>query len=181
MFVAQKLRQENMAEYLLYMWQVEDLIRAYGVNLERLQEGLLRQYKDLSEEQYAALENWYRELIDMMHHENVVEKGHLQICKNVMQNLMELHGNLISSGKFSNYTTAYHNVLPIIVALRAKNGNTEESEFETCFNFLYGVMLLRLQQKPISEETNTALKTVSTFLGMLSNYYKKDKENPLDF
>ena len=28
MFVALKLKQTNIAEYLLYMWQIEDLIRA---------------------------------------------------------------------------------------------------------------------------------------------------------
>lgn len=33
MFVAQKLRKESIAEYLLYMWQIEDIIRAYGCSL----------------------------------------------------------------------------------------------------------------------------------------------------
>ena len=27
MFIAQELRKNNIAEYLLYMWQVEDVIR----------------------------------------------------------------------------------------------------------------------------------------------------------
>ena len=30
MFIAQELRKKSIAEYLLYMWQMEDLIRAYG-------------------------------------------------------------------------------------------------------------------------------------------------------
>ena len=34
MIIAQKKRKENIAEYLLYMWQIEDLIRATGVSAE---------------------------------------------------------------------------------------------------------------------------------------------------
>ena len=30
MFVAQELKKKSIAEYLLYMWQVEDIIRACG-------------------------------------------------------------------------------------------------------------------------------------------------------
>ena len=29
MFVANELRKKNIAEYLLYMWQIEDTIRAF--------------------------------------------------------------------------------------------------------------------------------------------------------
>ena len=43
-------------------------------------------------------------------------------------------------------------------------------------NALYGTMLLRLQKKTISPETDHAIKEMTTFIGMLSDYYKKDKE-----
>ena len=36
MFTAQRLREKNIAEYLLYMWQVEDVLRAYGCDEERI-------------------------------------------------------------------------------------------------------------------------------------------------
>ena len=34
MIIAEQLRNSNRAEYLLYMWQVEDLIRAYDCDIE---------------------------------------------------------------------------------------------------------------------------------------------------
>lgn len=37
--------------------------------------------------------------------------------------------------------------LPYIVELRAKSGEGKTGELETCFNALYGVLLLRLQKK----------------------------------
>ena len=36
MLISRQLRKENIAEYVLYMWQVEDIIRAYGLDLGRL-------------------------------------------------------------------------------------------------------------------------------------------------
>lgn len=56
-----------------------------------------------------------------------------------------------------------------------------EDEIETCFNSLYGVMMLRLQKKDISPQTLNAVKEISTFIGMLNDYYIKDREEPLEF
>jgi flagellin-specific chaperone FliS len=98
-----------------------------------------------------------------------------------MQMLIELHTQLLQSSKFPFYNTAYYKVLPFIVELRNRGANKEENEIETCFNSLYGVMLLRLQKKSISPDTAHAVKEITTFIGMLSDYYKKDKEEGLKF
>ena len=42
-------------------------------------------------------------------------------------------------------------------------------------------MLLRLQQKPVSDETESAIREITTFIGMLSDYYIKDRTEGLDF
>ena len=62
-----------------------------------------------------------------------------------------------------------------------RSGRKDENEVETCFNALYGVMMLRLQKKEISPDTMHAIKEITTFVGMLSDYYMKDKEEPLEF
>ena len=36
MFIANELRKTNIAEYLLYMWQVEDTIRAFDCSISRI-------------------------------------------------------------------------------------------------------------------------------------------------
>ena len=33
MFISKQLKENNIAEYLIYMWQVEDMIRANGCDL----------------------------------------------------------------------------------------------------------------------------------------------------
>ena len=98
-----------------------------------------------------------------------------------MQMLTDLHNQLLQSTKFPFYNTAYYKVLPFIVELRNRGADKEENEIETCLNSLYGVMMLRLQKKDISPDTLHAVKEISTFVGMLSDYYKKDKEEGLKF
>ena len=83
--------------------------------------------------------------------------------------------------KFPYYRQMYYKVLPYIVEIRSKGGADEGcSELETCFNTLYGTLLLRLQHKEISVETQNATRDISALLGQLSDYYFKDKEEPLD-
>jgi hypothetical protein len=42
-------------------------------------------------------------------------------------------------------------------------------------------MMLRLQKKEITPNTLHAVKEISALMGMLSDYYKKDKEEGLKF
>ena len=178
MFIAHKLRQRNIAEYLLYMWQIEDTIRAFDCSLSRIRREYIARF-DYTDEQREEETDWFGNLIKMMNEEGCREKGHLQINKVTLQLLSELHQQLLSSSKFPFYSAAYYKVLPFIVELRNRGANREEGEVETCLNALYGVMMLRLQKKEVSPSTEHAVKEITTLVGMLSDYYKQDKEEPL--
>jgi len=177
MKIAQQLKEQNIAEYLIYMWQVEDLLRAGGCDIDRLRQEVILRYP---EEERPALEEWYGNLLQMMRAEGVTEKGHLQINRNVVQNLTELHGALLAATKYPFYNAAYFKALPFIVELRRKNGGRDESEVETCFEALYGVLLLRLQKKEIGEGTAKALEVIGNFISLLANYYDKEKRGELE-
>lgn len=179
MYIAQELRKKSIAEYLLYMWQVEDLIRAYGCSLTRIKNEYISQFQ-YSDEQKEEMIDWYGDLIRMINQEGKREKGHLQINEIVLQDLTDLNAQLLQSTKFPFYNAEYYKVLPFIVELRNKGGK-EFGELETCMNALYGTMLLRLQHKPVSPETAHAVKEITTFVGMLSDYYLKDKTEGLEF
>ena len=180
MLIANQLKDKNRAEYLLYMWQVEDLLRAYGCDFDRLRAGYLSEF-DLPDEQRRQMEQWYADLCEMMRSEGVTERGHLQINKNTLQTLDELHRQLVGSDRFPYYRAMYYKVLPYIVEVRSRGGDKQEGELQTCFDVLYGVVLLRLQGKPVSPETEAAVKDISTLLGQLSDYYFKDKAEPIEF
>lgn len=180
MFISQQLRKKSIAEYVLYMWQVEDLIRAYGCSLSRIKNEYVSQFSYYTDEQRSELVDWYGDLIRMINQEGKREKGHLQINQIVVQDVSDLHAQLLQSSKFPFYNAEYYKVLPFIVELRNR-GSKDVGEIETCLNALYGTMMLRLQKKPISPETAHAVKEITTFIGMLSDYYIKDRTEGLEF
>ena len=180
MFISQQLRKKSIAEYVLYMWQVEDLIRAYGCSLSRIKNEYVSQFSDYTDEQRSELVDWYGDLIRMINQEGKREKGHLQINQIVVQDVSDLHAQLLQSSKFPFYNAEYYKVLPFIVELRNR-GDKDVGEIETCLNALYGTMMLRLQKKPISPETAHAVKEITTFIGILSDYYIKDRTEGLEF
>ena len=180
MFIAQELRKKSIAEYLLYMWQIEDIIRAYDCSLTRLRREYIGRF-GYDDDQKEEMTDWYGNLVTMMNSEGKREGGHLQINQITLQQLEELNAQLLSSSKFPFYNAEYYKVLPFIVELRNRGANKEENEIETCFNALYGTMMLRLQKKDISPETQHAIQEITTFIGMLSDYYHQDKEKPLEF
>ena len=180
MFIAQELRKKNIAEYLLYMWQIEDTIRAFGCSLSRIRKEYIDRF-DYTDDQKEEEADWFGNLIRMVNQEGCREQGHLQINMVVMQQLQELHAQLLASPKFPFYNSEYYKVLPFIVELRHRGADKDENEVETCFNSLYGVMMLRLQKKKITPNTQAAVKEITTFIGMLNDYYLKDKQEPLEF
>jgi len=175
MYISEQLKKKNQAEYLLYLWQIEDQIRACNLDLSIIDQRVIQGYQ-LSEEQAVPLRQWYEERIEMMRAEGVVAKGHLAVHNNVLINMADLHKELISSSKFPFYSGAYYKALPFIVELRSKSQALarEVTEVETCFEFLYGIMLLRLQKKPLSKETTAAIEPITNFISLLANY--RDKE-----
>lgn len=180
MFISQELRKKNIAEYLLYMWQIEDIIRAYDCSLARIRREYIERF-NYTDEQKEEMTDWYGNLVRMINSEGCREHGHLQINKIVIQQLSELSAELLSSSKFPFYNSEYYKVLPFIVELRKRGADNNENEIETCFNALYGVMMLRLQKKTVSPDTEHAIKEITTFIGMLSDYYLKDKNGELKF
>lgn len=180
MIIAQQLRKENIVEYLLYMWQVEDIIRAYGCSISRIKEEYIKRFEFKDLETFEDMVDWYGNLIRMMNEEGKREKGHLTINTILVQDLNELAARLLASPKFPFFNAEYYKVLPFIVELRNR-GEKEISEIETCLNALYGVMMLRLQQKEVSQQTKNAVTEITTYLGMLSDYYIKDKTEGINF
>ena len=162
------------------MWQIEDTIRAFDCSLPRIRREYISRF-DYTDEQKDEEADWFGNLIRMMNEEGCREQGHLQINRVTLQLLAELHQQLLASPKFPFYSTAYYKVLPFIVDLRNRGARKEDNEIETCLNLLYGVMMLRLQKKEVTTNTQHAVQEVSTFIGMLSDYYKKDKEEGLKF
>ncbi len=180
MFIAQELRKTNIAEYILYMWQIEELIRAYSLDIDKIERYIIAPYS-IDEEQKRTLFGWYESLIEMMKRENIVSKGHLQLNKNTMAQLEEFHLEMYNdtSNKTSAYKKAYLQIKPHLLDIRKKISNSEIGDIEVCFTFLFGIMVLNMQKKTISKTTRQAQQSVTHFLKSLSDYFKKYEEGEL--
>lgn len=179
MIISRELRKKNIAEYLLYMWQVEDLLRANNLSIENIEKSIIGPYP-VTTEIKEEMKQWYADLIEMMRLEEVKENGHLQINKNVIINLTDLHLRLLKSSKMPFYSAAYYKALPFIVEFRTKSEGRSKSELENCFDALYMVWLMKLQKREINEETLKATTEISKFISMLSLYFKEDEEGKLE-
>lgn len=178
MFIASQKRKENIAEYLLYMWQIEDIIRANSLDISKIEKNVIDRF-DLTEDQRKEMTEWYESLIDMMRREGVAEKGHLQLSRNVIIQLVQLHQALLKDPRFPEYTAEFYRTLPYIVELRSKAGTEPAGEIETCFNALYGMLMLRLQGKEISESTKQAVSQISKFIALLAKDFHLDEADKL--
>ena len=171
-------KNDNVAEYLLYMWQIEDANR---LDMDLIRKSIIDKFQGLSPEKRREMEEWYESLIDMMRREGVTEKGHLQMNRNVIGHLADLNRRILEdpAPRFDSYRKEFYATLPFIVELRAKSGEDKAGEIETCFNALYGTLMLRLQKKIISSETTVAMDQISRFIAMLSHYAELDDRDEL--
>lgn len=144
-----KSKKDNIAEYILYLWQMEDYLRAFPEQVEATPE--------------------LHELNEMMHREGITESGHLQLAANALSELEELHVSLLDEDAI--YRAAIIRLRPSLNLLKAKTDRPTMSDIEACLVLLYQIMLLRLQKRDISAETASVQKQATQLLQFLSKAY----------
>jgi len=170
-FIARKLKKENICEYLLYMWQVENLLRAFQLDMDKINAGIVSVYPVQNETERKELYEWYESIVEMMRLENVQDNGHLQLNKNIIIELNDFHQLVLKSGKVTDYNVLFFRVLPLINQFRQKS-EAGLSDIELCFNFQFGFMMLKMKKAEITEQTAATQKEISRFMVVLSQAYK---------
>ena len=145
-----KSKKENIAEYILYLWQMEDYLRAFPEQADATPE--------------------LHELNEMMHREGIVEGGHLQLAQVALEEMEELHHSLLDEDAM--YRAAIIRLTPQLNLLKAKTDRPTMSDIEASLILLYQIMMLRLQKRPISPETASVQQQATQVLQFLSKTYK---------
>lgn len=148
-----KSKKENIAEYILYLWQMEDYLRAFPQNADATPE--------------------LHDLNEMMHREGIMDGGHLALANNALAELIDLHTSLLDEDAM--YRAAIIRLQPSLNLLKAKTDRPTMSDIEACLVLLYQIMLLRLQKKEISPETASVQQRATQVLQFLSRTYKMAK------
>ena len=100
-----------------------------------------------------------------------MESGHLQLAKNALDELEDLHNDLLDQE--ATYRAAIIQITPSLNILKAKTDRPTMSDVEACLVLLYQIMLLKLQKRPISSETEQVQKQATHILQYLSRTYKE--------
>ena len=142
-------KKENIAEYILYLWQMEDYLRAFPQNAEATQE--------------------LHELNEMMDREGIMDGGHLALANNALSELIDLHTTLLNEDAM--YRAAILRLQPSLNLLKAKTDRPTMSDIEACLLLLYQIMMLRLQKREITHETTDVQQRATQVLQFLSKTY----------
>ncbi len=180
MIIAQEKRKNNIAEYVLYMWQLEDTLRALKFDMNLIEEKLISQFNQ-PEKTKDEIRDWYTNLILSMHEENIQKKGHLKIVDSITSDLFELHKRLLFELKDDSYLSKMNDARPNIDSFREKLKMPQANDIEVCFYGLYGLLLLRLKKKSITNETTKAMQTFSQLLSGLAQYYHNIENGNAEF
>lgn len=174
MRIAQQKLKENIAEYVLYMYQIEDLIRGFNFDLDRIMNEFVR--PQLPDESFVpSYRAWYQGLIQDMKSEKITESGHRMELQEIMVELSYLHNSLLTVVNDEKYQKLYETAAPFIEDLKLKSNLREKNQIEICFHGLYMKLLLRLQNKEISSETEEAFDSMRIILAYLSRAYHQMK------
>jgi len=179
MLVAQQKRKENIAEYILYLYQVEDLIRAFNLDMELLNKKLIAGY-DVDEKTRKEIYDWYENLMLMMKKEGKQKNGHLQFVINLVGELNEFHHRLMKTEVDKMYIPIYQAVAGLVNELKLKNKDAV-NDIQVAIDGIYGYLLLKIQQKDITEDTKDAVKRLSHWLAHLSKNFREYESGDLAF
>ncbi len=173
MIVSQQKRAENIAEYILYMWQIEDLIRAYNLDFERIRNEIAEQY-EVEPQVKKDIFLWYEGLIESMKAEQITSSGHLAFLVGLVDDLNDFHFRLIDSPHHSDYRVLYEDAIYNIGDFRKKMGNKDKiSDIEVCLTVLYGFMLMKMKKRTVSDDTSEAIDTLRHLLALLAQKYRE--------
>jgi hypothetical protein len=180
MIIAKQKRAENIAEYILYMWQIEDLIRAYDFDLARIRSELAEQYR-VDESQKIEIASWYEGLVESMKAEKITGSGHLAFLVGLLDDLNDFHHRLIDSPHHSDYQEVYADAVYNIGDFRKKMGNRDQiGDVEVSLTVLYGLMLMKMKHRQVSGDTAEAIESIRKMIALLSVKYRDFEEGRLE-
>lgn len=180
MDIAKTKRRENIAEYILYLWQLEDLLRALQFSPEAIFSQLVEPRKDIPEEKKHLFLLWYMDIVNLLHQEGKDEKGHLEHTLHLIADMHNLHLQLLKLPVGAHYRTTFARLEPELPRLRQIIGNPGMSDTELCFRALYAAMLYRIKGEGGKSAVTDTLEFVSPVIAELADMYRKVETGEVD-
>lgn len=180
MYTALSKRRENIAEYILYLWQLEDLIRALQFSPEAVYSQLVKPRGLEPEEEHQMLV-WYMDIAELLRSEGKEEAGHMEHTLHLVADLQRLHDQLLELPVGGNYRALYTRLAPELPGLRGITGKEDISDIELCFRALYGAILYRIKGGEEAEKVSMdVVELVSPVIAELAAAYRRIESGETD-
>ena len=180
MIAAKQLRKKSISEYVLYIWQIEDIIRAFGLDIKKIEQNIVSRYSDDVDKN--AIRDWYDNMINGLINEQKQSIGHLQFIMNVVEDVNDLHLKLLQTPEQISYNALFFQLLPVLQEFRTKNkSGADVNDVDLALTALYGVTMLKMSGREVTNETLAAIQELAKWLNLLSQKYKDWEEDKLKF
>lgn len=181
MYIARAKRKENVAEYILYLWQLEDLLRAMQFSPEAIYAALVKPADTGDPETGNALLMWYVDVGNLLREEGKEKSGHLDHTLHLIGDMHNLHLELLRSPAGVRYRELWEKLQPELAGLRETLGNEDMPDTELMFRALYAVMLYRIKGDATKESSiSDVIELVSPVIGELARIFHLAERGELD-
>ncbi|MBQ6571861.1 MAG: DUF4924 family protein [Alistipes sp.] len=180
MDIAQAKRKENIAEYILYLWQLEDLLRALQFSPEAIYSQLVAP-REVADEQKHIYLLWYMDIVNLLRKEGKEQSGHLEHTLHLIGDVHNLHLQLMQNPVGEHYRQTFARLAPQLPQLRAMISRDDVSDTELAFRALYAAMLYRIKgDKKRAEAISDTIELVSPVVAELAAMYGKVERGEVD-
>ena len=180
MLLAHQKQNENIAEYILYMYQMEDIVRAFQFELEPIVQHTVLPITE-SEAEITEYRSWYEGLIREMKAQRIEQKGHLADIQDLVIELSYLNSTLLTVYNDEKYKMLNNQAVSTLEEFKVKSNLQDKNTIEILLHAMYMKLLMRLKKQEISSETEEAFDTMRIQLAYLVKSYHQMKNGTLSY
>ena len=174
------LQNENVAEYLLYIFQIEALVRTIDLDITRLENELLAPaFTDPTQLQDQL--SWYRTIVTEMQQRGLQKEGHLDQVDEILLELIYLHNTLLTILNDEKYKGLCEHAHDALQAFKVKSNMASRHDIEVLLHAMFMKLQLKMKKQEISAETEAAFDLFRIQLAYLSKNYQRMKAGELNF
>lgn len=180
MILASQKRKENVAEYIIFMWQLTDLLRALELNPQNIQRSLVDPL-NLPEPQATEELRWYLDLVEILRQEGKERKGFPAITEYLVGELNEFHLRLLQEPKDDAYKIIVFSATPALTSYKQRCTEPQPSDIAYAFHALYSKMLAHMQRTELTEQTEEAFRDITRMVSYLTSMFGKFERGQFAF
>lgn len=174
------LQTENVAEYLLYVYQIEALVRSLDFNVETIDQQLIAPVFEDPKQRQEQLQ-WYAQIVAEMQQRQLLKEGHLEQVDEILVELIYLHNTLLTILNDDKYKGLCEHANEALQAFKVKSNMPNRHDVEVLLHAMFMKLQLKMKKQEISPETEAAFDLFRIQLAYLSKQYKRMRAGELNF